>query len=183
VTLFKNKYRVESTRLHGWDYSSPGLYLVTIWTKSRECFFGYVTDGGKHLSPIGDIVAEEWQRTPLIRTNVDLDEWVVMPNHLHGIIVINNDTQFGDVVVETPRSVSTQPPQLKPNSLGSIINQFKSVCTKRIWAQAYSDFRWQERYYDHIVRNEKDLQRIRNYIAANPNKWNKDRNNRVDLWM
>lgn len=147
------------------------------------------------LSSIGEIIADEWQKTPTIRPNVDLDEWVVMPNHLHGIIVIRDDTE-SDVIVETPqrgvstrRGVSTQsdvrtpPSRLKSNSLGSIIGQFKSVCTKRIQAQGFANFAWQERYYDHIIRDERAFERIRLYIAGNPAKWNLDRNNLPNLPM
>src|SRR5512135_1100423 len=97
MTLFKNKYRIESARLRGYDYSSPGLYFVTICTKNRVSYFGDVVNGKMELSPMGNIVADEWQKTPDIRANVQLDEWVVMPNHLHGIIWITHP------VVETSR--------------------------------------------------------------------------------
>ncbi|MBI3742464.1 MAG: transposase [Chloroflexi bacterium] len=191
MTLYKGKYRIESTRLKGWDYSSAGFYFVTICARDRECFFGEVVDEEMRLSPIGKIVADEWQKTPIIRANVTLDEWVVMPNHLHGIIVINGamvETSRRGVStprdVPTPRGVATKnKSQLKPNLLGSMIGQFKSVCTKRIWAQGFSNFGWQERYHDHIIRNERALENIRNYIRANPAKWETDRNNRINLWM
>ncbi len=190
MTLFKNKYRIESTRLAGWDYSGVGLYFVTICTREKECFFGGVVDSEMRLSPIGKIVTDEWQKTPTIRPNVALDEWVVMPNHMHGIIVINDPSVGTPRAVETPRrGVSTKPDsqpvssRLKRGSLGSIIGQFKSICTKRIWAQGYSHFGWQERYYDRIIRNERALQNIRHYIASNPSKWNSDRNKTIDLWM
>ncbi len=182
MTLFKNKYRIESARLKGWDYSNPGLYFVTICTHNRGCFFGDVVDGEMHLSPIGEIVAEEWQKTPTIRPNVMLDEWVVMPNHVHGIVVIGDTVETPRRGVSTGRGVSTNA-NWKPNSLGSIINQFKLICTKRIWALGNSDFRWQARFYDHIVRNERELNEIRNYILGNPSKWDADRNNPSDLWM
>ena len=96
---FKGKYRIGSTRLAGWDYSSDGWYFVTICTKDREGFFGNIENKTMVLNEIGKIVAEEWQKTETIRKNIALDEWVVMPNHVHGIVVIENN----DVVVETPR--------------------------------------------------------------------------------
>jgi REP element-mobilizing transposase RayT len=125
------------------------------------------------LSDIGIIVAQEWQKTPQIRPNVKLDRWVVMPNHLHGIIIINNDNP-----VETfRRNVSTDKPRLKSNSLGSIIGQFKSVCTKQIWKMGFIDFRWQTRFHDRIIRDRESLHHIRQYILNNPAKWQLDRNN------
>jgi len=120
---YQGKYRISSARLPGWDYASAGYYFVTIVTQGHIPYFGEIVDGKMHLSPIGAIVADEWTKTPQIRPNVQMDEWVIMPNHIHGIINI--------IEVETPRrGVSTT--AWKPNTLGSILNQFKSVCTKRI---------------------------------------------------
>jgi putative transposase len=180
MTKFKNKYRVESTRLPGWDYSQPGWYFVTICTRDRLCFFGDVVDGAMRLSPIGEIVAEEWRKTPQIRPNVELDEWIVMPNHVHGIIVITVTA----VVVETPRrGVSTTMGGLTAGSLGAIVGQIKSVCTKRIWAAGYTDFGWQSQFYDRIIRDELTLERVREYIRNNPLKWERDRNNPANVFM
>lgn len=192
MTKFKDKYRVESNRLKGWDYSSPGYYFVTIVTQNRTAWFGEVVDAKMVLSPVGEIVAEEWRKTAIIRSNVELDAWVIMPNHIHGIIVIVPGIVETPRAVETPRrGVSTgvdqtsfgdyprgasksNNPSWKPNSLGSIINQFKSVCTKRIRSAGYADFGWQSRYYDHIVRDEKTLLKIRHYIDNNPKQWELD---------
>jgi REP element-mobilizing transposase RayT len=199
--MFKDRYRIESTRLKGWDYSQAGAYFVTLCTRQRECFFGEVIDREMHLSPIGEIVTAEWQRTPQVRTNVELDEWVVMPNHLHGIIVITHRVATTDGVetfrgvktfrgvetfraVETfRRNVSTTNARLKPNSLGSIIGQFKSICTKRIRAAGYAEFDWQERFFDEIIRDEKRLERVRQYIINNPANWNKDKENAIGSEM
>ncbi len=195
MTLFKNKYRIESTRLKGWDYAAAGWYFVTICTRGRECFFWDVKDDEMLLSAIGDIVAEEWQKTETIRPNVGLDEWIVMPNHIHGIIVINQATveTFRWNVSEPPeetargeetphRGVSTRA-RLKSGSLGAIIGQFKSVCTKRIWAAGFPGFDWQPRFFDHIIRDEPSLKNIRQYIVDNPAKWELDKNNPANLWM
>ena len=188
MTLYKDKYRVESARLKGWDYSAVGYYFVTICTRDRLCTLGNVVDGVMRLSPVGEIVAEEWQKTAQIRKNVTLDEWVVMPNHLHGIVIINDEA----VLQETPQPETPQPetPQrgvsteetdqcrdvpvarlpvnvtfldsddfkavdvttgrLSKGSLGAIIGQFKSVCTKRIWAAGH-DFAWQSRFHDESI--------------------------------
>ena len=174
VERFKGKYRIPSTRLSGWDYASPGDYFVTIVTQRRIPYFGEILGGDMRLSPIGKIVAEEWQKTPQIRPNVLLDEWVVMPNHIHGIIVITSRVETPRRGVSTAdRGVSTTT-QWKSNTLGTIINQFKSVCTKRIRAVGNSEFAWQSRFYDHIIRDEKSFQRIRSYISANPLQWGED---------
>jgi REP element-mobilizing transposase RayT len=140
-----------------------------------ECMFGEIIEGKVHLSTVGAIVAEEWLKTPHIRTYIELDEWRVMPNHLHGIIIINDHPG----VETTRRVVSTKPPPktLQPNSLGSIIGQIKSSCTKRIWNAGFTSFAWQERFYDHIIRNEPDLHRIRLYIRNNTLQWDLDKNN------
>ena len=182
---YKGKYRIPSTRLSGWDYTSPGYYFVTIVTHRRLPFFGEILDGTMRLTSIGKIVAEEWQKTPQIRPNVLLDEWVVMPNHIHGIIVITSPVETPRRGVSTPdrgvstpdRGVSTPdrgvstPTQWKPGTLGTIINQFKSVCTKRIRGGGNPEFAWQSRFYDHIIRDERSMQHIRSYINANPFQW------------
>jgi len=168
MTLYKDKYRIESTRLKGWDYSSSGYYFVTICTKDRKCFWGKVIDGKIQLSRLGQIVAEEWTKTAEIHNNVDLDIWGIMPNHIHGILIIKNN----NVVETTHRVVSTT---LKPNSLGSIIGQFKSITTKRIRKLGYTDFGWQSIFHDHIIRNDISLHNIRQYIFKNPLKWQSDK--------
>lgn len=182
MTLYKDKYRVESARLKGWDYSAVGYYFVTICTRDRLCTLGNVVDGVMWLSPVGKIVAEEWQKTALIRENVNLDEWVVMPNHLHGIVVIHENETFHRNVSTESKLCRDAPvgrlpvTRLYKGSLGSIIGQFKSVCTKRIWAAGH-DFAWQSRFHDEIIRNENMLDKVREYICNNPLKWELDQEN------
>jgi putative transposase len=178
MTLYKNKYRIESARCEHWDYAANGYYFVTICTQNRECFFSEVEGNEMYLSAIGEIVAEEWYKTAQIRPNVELDEWIVMPNHLHGIIVIKN--QF----LETKRfhrNVSTA--RLKSDSLGAIVGQFKSVCTKRIRGEGFASFGWQTRFYDSIIRQQTSLENVRKYIVNNPRKWELDRHNDTKLYM
>ncbi len=198
MDLYKDKYRVESVRLKGWDYSAAGYYFVTICTLNRLCTLGNVIDGIMRLSPVGKIVAEEWQKTALIRNNVAIDKWVVMPNHLHGIVIINETPQPGvstepcrdvpaaclpasaaclDSGISKPGDVPAG--HLYKGSLGAIIGQFKSVCTKRIWAAGH-DFAWQSRFYDEIIRDEKSLEIIREYICNNPLQWQLDKENPVN---
>jgi Transposase and inactivated derivatives len=174
--LYKGKYRIESTRLKEWDYSSSGFYFVTICTKSQECFLGSIVDGKVVLSGIGEIVAKEWQRTEQIRKDVKLDEWVVMPNHVHGIIVIRNDDK-NRYPVETHCNASLQRQAQQKNNLSYIIQGLKSSTTKSIHMIGYYAFAWQSRFYDHIIRGEKSLQKVREYISSNPLKWDLDENN------
>ena len=110
------------------------------------------------------------EKIPVIYPTASLDNWVVMPNHIHAIIVIHDEN------VETPHwGVSTTTKEnWKPGTLGAIINQYKSVCTKRIRAMGCDDFAWQARFYDHIIRNERELDNIRSYILGNPIKWAED---------
>ena len=144
--LFRNKYQIESNRLNCWDYTAPGYYFITICIKKMQCLFGCITNGKMQLSFLGQIIANEWQKTEIIRSNVILDQWIIMPNHIHGIIIITERKNVqtarravSTCLVQTPRrGVCTC---LLPNSLGSIIGQFKSVCTKRIWTAGYHDFR------------------------------------------
>lgn len=194
---FKDKYQIRSARLENYDYSQNGMYFVTICTKNREEYFGEIVNGKMDLNNIGKIVYKELLQTSKIRSNINLDQWVIMPNHLHVIIEIINISNG----VETPRrGVSTISENKskcggfnknwKPNSLGSIINQFKSVCTKRIWKSGSYTFAWQSRFYDRVIRNEIELNKIREYIQNNPAEWEQDRNlpageagNPENLWI
>ncbi len=169
-----------------WDYSSPGAYFVTICTKGMQGWFGEIVDGTMQLSPVGDIVADEWKKTDQIRPDVSLDTWTVMPNHLHGIVVIHETS-----IVETHRDASLPPPNEQNkfgpqrNNLASIIRGFKSASTKRIHMAGCTEFAWQPRYYDHIIRNERSFNKIREYIANNVLQWEFDRNQPSGLidWM
>ncbi|MCJ7496524.1 MAG: hypothetical protein MUO78_00070 [candidate division Zixibacteria bacterium] len=117
MTLFKNKYRIESARLKDWDYSRYGYYFVTVCTKNKEHFLGDIIGDKMQLSEIGEIVAEEWQNSEKIRDYVKLDEWVIMPNHLHGIVIIQNENN-----VETHG-----PASLQKANLSNVIRGFKSA--------------------------------------------------------
>ena len=164
---FQNNYCVSSSRLPKYDYSRAGYYFVTICTQNKKCHFGRVVGHEVQLSEIGKIVKEEILKTPQIRPNVSLDQWIIMPNHIHAIIVIHN--------VETHCNASLQYHNVfgpQKNNLASIVRGFKSAATKRInsaFGQNY--FSWQPRFYDHVIRNEKSLQNIRQYIASNVGKW------------
>jgi REP element-mobilizing transposase RayT len=182
--LYKDRYRVQSTRLPGWDYAANAYYFVTICTRDRATTLGRIEDGQVILSPAGEIADEEWRKTSAVRPYVVVDEFVVMPNHIHGVLIIDSGHVSSPMQpsVETPRrGVSTS--RLAPGSLGAIVGQFKSVCTKRIRDAGMTDFGWQARFYDHIVRDEESFDRIRQYIVDNPLKWESDSDTPENLWI
>jgi len=157
--------------LQGYDYSSPGAYFVTICTQNRECLFGDIVNGKMVLNDIGKIVADEWIKTGDIRDEIELDAWVVMPNHFHGIVMIRRGDR---PVAPTP----TPLPGPRPKSIGSLMSGFKSAVTKRInkIRQTPGISVWQRNFYEHIIRNETELGNIRQYIINNPLNWRSDEN-------
>ena len=132
------------------------------------------------LNHLGCIVADEIQKTPIIRHHVTLDRWIVMPNHVHMIWQI--EEKEDDPVETSRRDVSTSVAECIPlsrripDSLGSIIQSIKCICTKRIRNMGYIDFAWQSNYHDRIITNDKMLYSMRNYILMNPSSWEHDRN-------
>ncbi len=177
-----NRHHRRSIRLRGWDYAGAGAYFVTLVTYNRECLFGQVVDGKVVLSPWGEIVAEEWRRTADVRSNVRLDEFVVMPNHVHGIIwIIANDdeTAVGATNVGAHSRAPLPLPHRPPKSLGAIIAGFKSIVTKRINIARGTPGMpvWQRNYYERIIRNERALRAVRQYIQNNPLHWAHDMEN------
>ena len=166
-----------SIRLHRYDYTFPGAYFVTVVSQDRQCLFGEVVGGVVQLSVLGTIVREEWFRSPLVRPYLQLetDELVVMPNHIHGIIRIMAD----DVGAQrrcAPTTHASQP-RVIARSLGAIVRAFKSSTTRRInrlRSEPGSPL-WQRNYFEHIIRNEEELARIRQYIIDNPLQWQLDR--------
>jgi REP element-mobilizing transposase RayT len=186
-----DQHHRQSIRLPAYDYRWPGVYYVTICVKDRHCLFGQVVDGVMRLNAYGHIAEEEWLRTAALRS------YVIMPNHLHGIIAIvdANGHDLGDMNAgrdmtrHVPTTVPTAVPTTVPDesmrafskpvarSVSSIIGSFKASVTKRInrrWHTPGGSI-WQPRFYEHIVRDAQDLDRIRRYIAENPACWHDDR--------
>lgn len=164
--------RRRSVRLPHYDYDQWGAYFVTLCVQDRACLFGAVVRDSMKLNPLGVLASSEWRRTPMVRPNVELDEFVIMPNHLDGIIVI---TESGRGVSHTPSEKFHSPSQ----SLGAIIRGFKAATTKRIneVRQTPGAPVWQRNYYEHVIRNESELARIRKYVVNNPLQWALDREN------
>ena len=251
--VYKNKYRIDSTRLNNWNYSQSGFYFVTICTRNLECVFGNVVCGGEDVNsrnnsrsenteetrqgdsvckinnrevgkrenyreerkrrepaetcrelvqtrqegsslqndnkdsvfvkllPIGKIVEQEWLRMIELRNEVELHDYVIMPNHFHAIVEIVNDK---NIIKSVETSLGTSPPisaqnskstsnkikHPKPKSLSIIINQFKGAVTRECNLNNYP-FIWQSKFYDHVIRDHKDLNRIKRYIKNNPENW------------
>ena len=176
------KQNRQSIRLQGYDYSRKGAYFITICAKNRQCLFGKIADDKMVLNMYGKIIQGEWIESSKIRKEIRLDHFIVMPNHIHGIIFITNQNPSSrstetNNVGATGRSPLPRGP--KPKSLGSFVAGFKSIVTKRI-----NELRktpgisvWQRNYYDHIIRNENELHQTREYIVNNPAKWEYDREN------
>jgi len=178
MTYNQETHHRQSIRLPYFDYSQPGYYFITICTKNRECLLGNIINNKIKLSEIGKIVKQCWLDMPKHYPNVELDEFIVMPNHLHGIIIIN------DPINKYRRGGVTPPlPMENKIPLGKIVAYFKYQSTKQInkLTHAPGQMIWQRNYYEHIIRNEKKLERIRYYIGNNPYNWQTDRNNPENL--
>jgi len=194
--LFNNKYRIPSARLQNWNYANEAIYFVTICTQNRKNYFGEIVRvqspsiiGTQCVAPlqpteIGQIAHSEWYRTVELRPdmNIELGEFVVMPNHIHGIIIIGSneyntqrDIQRRDAMLRVSTNDEYKnrfAPQSK--NLSSIIRGYKSAVTT--YARKNDiEFNWQTRFHDHIIRSVDDYHRISNYIINNPAKWQDDK--------
>ncbi|PIQ23645.1 hypothetical protein COW36_07870 [bacterium (Candidatus Blackallbacteria) CG17_big_fil_post_rev_8_21_14_2_50_48_46] len=172
------KHNRQSIRLKEYDYTRPGSYFITICTQNRKRLFGDIMNGVMLLNPLGQRVHQYWGEIPNHFPHATLDEYVVMPNHVHGIIAIDAGDGGNRVTYATvgANNYSPLPPQPRgtSNTIGSIVRGFKIGVTK--WAHQNTDIQtvWQRNYYDHIIRDERALHRIRQYIKNNPMKWESD---------
>lgn len=202
---FQNKYRIASARAQWWDYGWNGAYFITICTQNREHFFGEINDGKMKLSHLGVIADILWQEIPNHAKYVDLGDFVVMPNHIHGILILDkpdgeNDNLDNDTdnVVGTGHALSLRylpsPPaksqqssnpitigqkrfqNIGKNTISSIIGSYKSAVTKHANRLGLENG-WQSRFHDHIIRDDAEYQRISDYIIANPDNWDNDKLN------
>ncbi len=167
----------KSIRLKEFDYSSNGAYFVTICTQDREMLFGDIINGKMVLNKMGKIVDQAIQQTPEIRKNVQIDIYQIMPNHVH--IIINIVGAYCNTPLRLDKYPQSKLFQSPSQTLGSIIRGIKSVTAKqiRITMDNPQFPVWQRNYYEHIIRNEKDLDEISQYIINNPLMWGRDRNN------
>lgn len=189
--LFSQRFLIKTARLNKWDYSSEGYYFITICTINRINYFGNIINRIMILSDIGNIAQNHWQQIPQHFPNILLDEYIIMPNHVHGIIQIIKSTHINnkqtrrdeachDEPVETCHGMSLQNNHSNKfshpihNSIPMIINHFKGSCTRAINQLPNQTrlFQWQTRYYDRVIRDDYELNKIREYIINNPKKIN-----------
>lgn len=158
-----------SIRLKDYNYADYGAYFVTLCTKNKQCIFGEIKEGKVRLSALGAITKNCWLQIPQHFSDVILDVFVIMPNHVHGILWINNSQKSGDEVRRFGNIVAS--------SLSSIVRSYKAAVTKEInliCNQTGTSLVWQRNFYEHIIRDENALEKIRKYIAENPLNWQKD---------
>ena len=181
-------------RLPYYDYKTPGWYFITICTKNREWYFGKINNNVIILSDIGDIVKNYWFKITEHNENIALDEFIVMPNHLHGIVIIKDDGKIPQIgegyftnlskitktipidhlhLVDDERDVDFRWKQQKDN-LSTVLGGYKSAVSKAVHENITSDFNWQVSFYDHIIRDEDSLENIQDYIFENPLNWEND---------
>lgn len=216
MELFQNRYRVDSIRLHGYDYAQPGAYFITIVAHDRQCLFGEIENGEMRINECGKMAQQCWLDIPNHFPQTQLDEYIIMPDHIHGIIIINDSPivgakNFSPLLPSQTSPLPSQPsprqsqslsdsPQQMPESsqpssnpsepnitrfrspsqtIGSIVRGFKIGVTK--WIHQIEMVKnispqpnvWQRNYYEHIIRNDDELHRIRQYIRNNPPNWRK----------
>lgn len=164
-----------SLRLSNFDYSQSGAYFVTLCSHENNCIFGEIAEGEMRINSLGIIVKQQWQRTAKVRKNVDLDAFVIMPNHLHGILLLHDAVRQESISLRNDRS-KKRSTTLQAGSLGAIIGQFKSAVTRLAKSTEYNRPLpiWQRNYYEHIIRSEESLNEIRKYIVKNPARWAED---------
>ena len=191
---YQNKYRIPSARLQGYDYGQNGAYFITICTKNRIHYFGEIinsvetqhlasqethNNASLQMTTIGAVTNENWLKIPEHFSFVILDEFVVMPNHVHGILVISKETH-NDASLQEIGYANKFGPQ--SGNISSVIRGYKAA-VKSFATTNKIEFAWQSRFYDRIIRDEDEMKRIRKYIVENPDNWFRDSNNKEDLYM
>ena len=188
------KRQRRSIRLQGYDYTRQGAYFVTICTRNRACLLGDIVEGRMHLSEAGRLAQAVWEDLPHHYPHVQIDVWVIMPNHMHGIVILteaqatDDDMQVGadpDVgaISKTDVGAGLKPAPTVPaptrHGLSEIVRAFKTFSARRINAlhNTVGTPFWQRNYYEHVIRNQSALDRIRQYIADNPARWSEDLEN------
>ena len=182
----------KTLRLKGYDYSTEGSYFVTICVKDRECLLGNVVDSLVILSNVGRIIKTAWGRLPNRFPNIGLEEFVIMPNHVHGIVTIvgapfmaPDERGRGTVAIPSgmmdqkgaTRLASAQKRVNRAPTLGEIVRTFKALTTHKIHLAGITRFRWQHNYFERIICDEQELFEVRQYIEQNPLKWDLDPEN------
>ncbi len=178
--FYRNKYRIPSIRLSGHDYSSPGWYFITVCTRGRYPWFGYIHNGIMCVNDFGSLVYRYWYDIPNHYDHVILDTFIVMPDHIHGILRIVNK-RHNDFCRDAINRVSTEGissnsggitkhmnPMITGKSLSNIVRTYKARITFNIHTMGNDEFAWQPNYYERIIRSERELYATRQYIRNNP---------------
>lgn len=174
-----NRHHRRSLRLPGHDYATPGAYFLTLCTHQRACIFGRVEKGEMQLSQFGEIVQGHWSKLPKHHAHLRLDAFIVMPNHLHGILILENGWG-GAIAPETNQITNPQSSNSsklrKCHAISEIVRGFKTFSAKRIneIRQTPGIPVWQRNFYDRIIRDDAGLQKVRAYITQNPKVWEQD---------
>ena len=192
VTYSREIYHRRSLRLKGYDYTQGGAYFVTIVLRDRLCLFGEVVGTKMQLNQAGEMVRGVWEALPDRFPMITIDAFVVMPNHLHGIIIINQhlhpESPVGASLVDAQFPVGASLVDAQPAdthiALGDVIGAYKSLTTveytRGVKMMKWTPFHrrlWQRNYYEHIIRHDDSLRRIRQYIIGNPGQWALDKEN------
>jgi putative transposase len=172
MTEFQDRYRIESARLCDWDYGSPGWYFVTLCTKDKKCCLGYAAEEQIFPSPAGRIADAEMKSISTHYQNVIIDRYVMMPNHVHAIIVLEGNHPYSPV--ETGLAPSPTGACVR---LSNIVGGYKAAVTRICRTNGLSNFAWQARFHDHILRSNASVNAVRNYVDCNPQNWITDPDN------
>ena len=188
-----NKPKRRSIRILEYDYTQQGAYFISICTHLKKHIFGEITSGSMKLSPLGEIAHYQWLQLPQRFSNIELDAFIIMPNHIHGILIINKpqhpitrryspdlsneDTPQVSTLTPCPPVNSNPPHGTIPGSIGAIIQNYKSLTSRKInmLLRSKNNPIWQRNFYEHIVRDETDYERIVEYIENNPISWSDDK--------
>jgi putative transposase len=179
---FRNKYRISSARLQNWDYGWNAAYFITICTKNRVHYFGEVISKTMELNDIGLLAKQYWLEIPQHFPFVELGNFIVMPNHVHGILIIDkNETnelsadalQCNASTTKTNKNEQMAKISPKPGTISTIIRSYKSVVSNNAHLTNH-DFQWQSRFHDHVIWDSQSFKRIQNYIEKYPFNWNEE---------
>ena len=170
---YKNKYRIKSARLQGYNYGQKGAYFLTICTQNKVHYFGEIANKTMHLNALGDIANRLWLEIPDRFPYIELGAFVVMPNHTHGVLIITEETRLIASSQQDNKIkggiTSKYNPMLHDN-ISRVIRWYKGRCTFEM-RKINSEFEWQSRFHDHIIRDARAFKNIQNYIINNPQNW------------
>jgi putative transposase len=174
------RYHRRSIRLKEYDYAQPGAYFITIVTQGRKFLFGEIANQEMRSNDYGRVADEGWHAIPEHFRNVELGAYVIMPNHVHGIVLINDrNDDAGTGTIYRARTEQFQKPVV--GSIPTIVRTFKAAVTRRLGREFNMTNIWQRNYYEHVIRDEKEWDRIHRYIESNPSKWAEDHENPTNL--